>query len=247
MADVFLDLWGVLTDSRKMKPAYRTRIADILHARYGGPVNAWLRAHDAAHAWYSEHMDRPDTWVQGSWLDVVNRAETENIARMFQEAGVPPSGDALETAKAIEFEVMAGVDAAFPDARPAVARLKAGGHRVFVSTGAMESNARGSLTGARLLQEVHGVFTGELLNAGKDGSQYWKGVLERVKTEAMRAFVVDDRLDYLEAAASVGFRGLLMDRDSRHPPEAMPSFVEATLKNLAGLPRLLATAGPVRA
>ncbi len=247
MADVFLDLWGVLTDSRKMKPAYRNRIAEILHVRHRGSVNEWLRAHDAAYAWYTDHMDRPDTWAQGSWLDIVNRAEAENIVRMFREAGVPPPQDPLTTAQTIEFDVMAGFDAAFPDARPAVARLKAAGHRVFVSTGATESNARGSLTGARLLSEVHSVFTGELLNVGKDESQYWKGILARLNTEATRAFVVDDRLDYLEPAASVGFRALLMDRDGRHAPEAMPSFVEATLKDLVGLPQYLATAGLARA
>src|SRR5437899_944006 len=50
------------------------------------------------------------------------------------------------------------------------------------------------------------------------------------------ADVVDDRLDYLEAAASVGVLALLLDRKGAHRPEAMPSYVQATLRNLAGLP-----------
>src|SRR5207245_3654745 len=40
MADVFLDLWGVLADSRKMTPAYRQTAAEILLSRHGASVAA---------------------------------------------------------------------------------------------------------------------------------------------------------------------------------------------------------------
>jgi methionine salvage enolase-phosphatase E1 len=53
---------------------------------------------------------------------------------------------------------------------------------------------------------------------------------------------VDDRSEYLKSAARVGFRCLLMDREGRHPPAAMPPYVEATLRNLAGLPQYVAHA-----
>src|SRR5437773_340678 len=148
MADVFLDLWGVLTDSRKMTPAYRQRAAEIL----------WSR------------------------------------------------------------------------------------HRGFVSTNATEANARGALRGATLLDEVYGLFTGEVMNAGKTDAAYWRWVVDRLKVEAKRSFVVDDRPEYLKAAAFVGFRCLLMDRDARHPLPTTPPFVEASLRNLAGLPQYVADA-----
>src|SRR5438105_681087 len=53
--------------------------------------------------------------------------------------------------------------------------------------------------------------------------------------------VVDERLDYLEAAASVGILALLLDRKGAHRPEAMPPYVAATLRNLAGLPQWVVT------
>ena len=93
MADVFLDLWGVLTDSRKMTPAYRQRAAEILWSRHGGSIEGWLQAHDVALAWYEGQMADPETWKRGSWVDVVSRADSENIARMFREAKVPPPSD----------------------------------------------------------------------------------------------------------------------------------------------------------
>lgn len=236
MADVFLDLWGVLTDSRTMEAAYRQRMAEILSARHGSTIEAWLRAHDVAYAWYSEHMERRETWEGGTWLEVVDRAGAESIVRTFREAGVPPPENPRDLANAIEFEAMKDIDAAFPDARPAVRRLKAAGDRVFLSTAATEANARGALTGARLLDQFDGLVTGESQNAGKMDPAYWRGIPARLGVEPRSSFVVDDRTGYLEAAASTGFRCLLMDREDRHPPEAMPPFVEATLRNLVSLP-----------
>src|SRR2546422_156610 len=151
MADVFVDLWGVLADSRRMTPAYRQRAAELLWSRHGGSIEAWLRAHDAAGAWYEAHMASPETWTEGTWIEVVNGAEREN--------------------------------------------------------------------------------------AGKVEAPYWRAIVDRLPTDPKKSFVVDDRPEYLKAAALVGFRCLLLDRDGRHPPATMPPYVEATLRNLAGLPQ----------
>jgi FMN phosphatase YigB (HAD superfamily) len=242
MADIFLDLWGVLADSRKMTAAYRQRAAELLWSRHGGSIEGWLRAHDVALAWYEAHLANPETWERGSWIDVVSRADSENIERMFREAGVPPPPDPHRFSKTLDLDVMSAIDAAFPDARSAVSRLRKARHRVFVSTNATESNARGALRGAKLIDELDGVFTGEIPNAGKTDPAYWKGIVERLHVDPKRSFAVDDRPEYLKAAALVEFRCLLMDREGHHPPGAMPPFVEATLRNLAGLPQFVADA-----
>ena len=242
MADVFLDLWGVLADSRRMTPAYRQRAAELLWSLHGGSIEGWLRAHDAALAWYEAHMKKPETWERGSWIEVVTRADSENIARMFREAKVPPPSDPHRLSASLDLDVMSAIDAAFPDARSAIARLRKDRHRVFVSTNATESNARGALRGAKLLDELDGLFTGELLNAGKTDAAYWRGIVQRLQIDPKRSFVVDDRPEYLKAAALVGFRCLLLDREALHPLAAMPPFVDGTLRNLAGLPQYVASA-----
>jgi len=236
---VFLDLWGVLTDSRKMVLAYRRRVAQLLSTRHGGSEDAWMRAHDVAGAWYSDNLKEPETWSRGTWLEVVNRADSENLLRMFREVGIAPPQDPLAAARALEFEVVSTIDSAFPDARPAVSRLKREGHQVYVTTNATESNARGSLRGARLLSELDDVFTGERLNAGKATPEYWSGVRNAVSVNASRAVVVDDRLDYLGAAATGEFVTLLLDRGGRYSADAIPPSVRAILRNLAGLPHFV--------
>src|SRR3989304_2294736 len=144
MADVFLDLWGVLPDSAAMEAADRQRQSETLRSRSGGSLEAWLRAHDVAYAWYSEHMEKPETWEGATWLQVVDRSGAESIVRTFREAGVPPPQKPREPANAIEFEAMKDIDAAFPDAPPAVRRLKSAGDRVFLSTAATEAKDRKS-------------------------------------------------------------------------------------------------------
>lgn len=239
MADVFLDLWGVLADSRKMTPAYRQGAAELLWARHGGSIEAWLRAHAAAEAWYDAHLSDPESWKMGTWVEVVNRADAEHIVRVFQAAGAVPPADPLALSKSLTLEVESKIDAAFPDARPAVGRLRKAGHRVFVSTNATEDNARGALAGARLLDEVDGVITGESQNAGKTDPRYWRSMAERLRVDAPRSFVVDDRTEYLKAAGLAGFRCLLLDREEKHPAVTMPPYVFATLRNLAGLPQFV--------
>jgi len=224
-----------------MEPAYRRRIAAILSERHGGSADAWMRAHDIAAAWYSDHMDRPETWSRGTWREVVERADAKNLIRMFEEMRVAPPDDPLSAARTLEFEVMSGIDAAFPDARPAVARLNHAGHRLCVSTNATESNARGSLRGARLVEEFHDIFTGERLNAGKKTPEYWTRVWDELAFDLAQTVVVDDRIDYLEAAASIDIPALLLDRKGAHRPESMPAYVKATLRNLAGLPHWVET------
>ena len=234
--DVLLDLWGVLLDSGRMTPAYRARIAILLAARHGGSPETWARAHDLASGWYAAHLDRPETWERRTWIEVVDSADAEHLIRVFRGAGVEPPPDPLAAARSLEREAMSEIDAAFPDTRPAVARLKRMGHRLFVATNATESNARGSLAGANLLGAFDGVFTGERLATGKATPAYWRAVRGNLGGGPVPPTLVDDRLDYLEPAASVGIVALLLDRNGAHRPEAMPTFVQATLRNLAGLP-----------
>src|SRR2546425_9861523 len=66
LADVFLDLWGVLADSRKMTPAYRQRAAEILWSRPGGSIEGGVRPHDVAPAWAQSHPAGPAAGAPGS-------------------------------------------------------------------------------------------------------------------------------------------------------------------------------------
>jgi len=232
---VLLDLYGVLLDHEKMFRGYRDRLGTLLSARFGGDPDEWRRAHDEAFVTYVRRVNETD-WDARGWAEIVDELDERMLLDMFESVGRSARpDDALALSRELEREAMAGVDARYPDARPAIERLRAVGHKVYVATGGGETN-EAALRGAGLLDLIDGMFTGHTQNAQKGRPHYWTDIPRRLGAGSRDCILVDDRLDYLEAAASAGVLALLLDRKGAHRPEAMPSYVQATLRNLAGLP-----------
>lgn len=234
---VFLDLWGVVLDSDRMQRAYGQHLADRLTKRFGGSPEAWLQSYDAAWQAYVREAESVD-WEQRPWAATVEDLDARFVLGLLEAGGARwRPADAKAYARELEFEVMASIDARFPDARTAVERLRASGHKVYVATQASESNARGSLTGAGLLPLVDRVFTGSSQDASKTQGRYWSGITASLSVPPAECVVVDDRLDYLQAAAGVGFAALLLDREGVFEGVPLPTPLRAVLRNLVGLPR----------
>jgi phosphoglycolate phosphatase-like HAD superfamily hydrolase len=237
--NVLLDLWGVLLDSDRMQREYGRELARRMVARFGGTEDRWLLAHTAAWTEYVRGTEAAD-WGGRPWSETVDRLDAAFAIGVLERMGVswrPP--DSVAFAHELDLGVMSGIDARFPDARTAVERLRSAGHRVFVATQATESNARGALTGAGLLDSVDGIFTGTSQNASKSRSPYWARARATLGGAALPGVAVDDRADYLAAAASAGFVALLLDREAVYEGETMPHHVRAMLRNLAGLPHFV--------
>lgn len=237
--DVLLDLWGVLLDSDRMQREYGRELARRMSARFGGSEEQWLHAHTAAWTEYVRGVEAAD-WNRGPWSETIDRLDAAFGVGILDRMGVAwRPEDPLGFSHELDATVMSGIDARFPDTRAAVERLRSAAHRVFVATQATESNARGALTGAGLLTSVDGLFTGTSQNASKSRPEYWHRVRETLGSQAAPGIVVDDRADYLSAAASSGFVTLLLDRDGIFDAETVPGHVQATLRNLAGLPHFV--------
>lgn len=238
---VFLDLWGTVLDGAKMNSRYATRMAEILSSRLGGAADAWTRAHDKVWVWYTERANEIE-WDTGDYLEKVQALESEHLDRILSEMGISwRPEDPAAYARDLEFAIMSTVDARLPDARPAIERLRNGGHHVYIVTSATDSNARGSLGGAGLLEAFDRIFTGTTQNLHKSSDAYWRRLLDDVRAPPEACVLVDDRLDYLAPAASAGIVALLLDRKDAHLPESVPGFVDAILRNLAGLPHWVET------
>src|SRR5207253_4782244 len=232
---VLLDMYGVLLDHEKTFLGYRERLADLLAARFGGSPDAWRQAHDEAFVTYTRRANETD-WRGREYGEVVDELDAQHLIEMFERLGIDARpAEPLVLSRELEREAMARVNARYPDARTAIERLRAAGHKVYVATGGSETNDA-ALRGAGLIDLIDGIFTGHSQNAQKGQSRYWRDIPTQLATEPGDCVLVDDRLDYLEAAASAGILALLLDRKGAHRPEAMPAYVQATLRNLAGLP-----------
>ena len=236
---VVLDLWGVLLDSDRMQREYGRHLARKMADRFGGDEDGWVRAYTGAWTDYVRGVESAEESRQ-AWSETVDRLDAKFAVGILHRMGVswrPP--DPVAFSRELDLSVMSGIDARFPDARIAVERLRTAGHKVYVATQATESNARGALTGAGLLGSVEGLFTGTSQGSPKSHPEYWNRIRAVLGVAAARGAVVDDRADYLQAATSAGFVGLLLDREGVYEEERMPAHVHATLRNLAGLPHLV--------
>ncbi|MGI0149704.1 MAG: HAD family hydrolase [Thermoplasmata archaeon] len=237
---VLLDLYGVLLDHEKTFRGYRDRIADLLASRFGGDRKAWLRAHDEAFVTYTRSVNAAD-WDARGYGDIVDELDASHLLDMFDRVGVAERPeDPLALSRELEREALAGIDARYPDARTAIERIRRMGHRVYVATGGSLTNDA-ALQGAGLRDLIDGIFTGHSQDAQKGRKAYWFGIPKKLGAKPKQCVLIDDRLDYLAAAASVGIVALLLDRKGALRPEAMPAYVQATLRNLAGLPHWVAT------
>lgn len=232
---ILLDLYGVVLDHEKTFRLYRDRLAEILAERFGGDPDAWRRAHDEAFVTYSRRVNEAE-WEARGYGAIVDELDASHLLDIFERVGGSPRPlDPLALSRELERETLAGINSRYPDARPAIERLRRNGHRVYIATGGTETNDA-ALRGAGLLELIDGIFTGHSQNAQKGRAAYWAGIPARLGVEATECVLVDDRLDYLAAAASVGIVALLLDRKGAHRPESMPAYVQATLNSLAGLP-----------
>jgi len=237
---VLLDLYGILLDHEKTFLRYRERLADLLAARFGGSPDAWRQAHDEAFVTYTRRANEADWDVRG-YGDVVDELDAQHLLDMFERmgTGAKPT-EPLALSRELEREALAGVNARYPDARTAIERLRRQRHRVYVATGGSET-IDAALRGAGLDGLIDGIFSGHSQHSHKSRPAYWADVPRFVGAKPADCVLVDDRLDYLEAAGSVGIVALLLDRKGSHRPESMPSYVTATLRNLAGLPHWVET------
>jgi FMN phosphatase YigB (HAD superfamily) len=236
---IILDIYGVLLDHEKTFLGYRDRLAELLAARFGGAPDDWRRAHDEAFVTYTRRANDAD-WEARGYGEVVDDLDARHLIEMFDRVGATNPENPLAVSRELEREALTGVNARYPDARTAIERLRGMGHRVYVATGGSETN-EAALRGAGLLDLIDGLFSGHSQGVHKSRAAYWADIPRSVGVQPADCVLVDDRLDYLEAASSVHILTLLLDRKGAHRPEAMPSFVQATLRNLVGLPHWVET------
>lgn len=237
---LFLDLYGVIADPQIMDVRYNERMSDLLWRRFGGSPDAWREVQLASYAWYKDEgakLDaRPGSDREGdAWVEAVQRMNANQVRWMFERVGVPIPPKLLEYAESLEAETVRGIDALYPDTRPALAALKAAGHRLYLSTNANRSNGESALIGGGVRESFDGLAILETAKAKKDRPYYWRHAFELARTPPADAIVVDDEARYLVPAADLGARCYQVVRPGRNR-ELGPFPV---IETLAALPDLV--------
>jgi len=240
MAAIFLDLYGVLADSELMNRRYNDRMAEILWRRYGGSLADWRRLQAESFVFYQDEgakLDaRPGPEREGdAWVEAVRRLNADQVRWMFDRVGLRMPPNPVEFSEVLEAETVCGIDALYPDVKPALAALKAAGHRLYLSTNANRANAESSLIGGGVRDLFDGLAMLETARAKKDRPYYWRRAFEIAGAQPAEARVVDDEARYLAPAGTLGARCYQVIRPGRARERGSFPVIDA----LAALPGLL--------
>lgn len=238
---VFLDLYGVLADSRVMVLRYRQRQAEILQRQFGGSLDAWLTVHDEGWTWYQGQGAKLDALPGNArdgdaWVAAVDDMEGRYVRFLFERAGLPPPADPTRFAHDLETEVVRGIDALYPDARPTLKALRAAGYTLHLSTNASRSNAESAVLASGVRDQFDTLCLLEVTKSKKDRPYYWRQAFHLAGIDPPEAIAVDDVAAFLAPAAALGSRCFQILRPDRAGQTRGPWPV---LESLAELPEML--------
>jgi phosphoserine phosphatase len=168
---------------------------------------------EAVREWLT-HAYRPGAWRAG-----------------LQQVGADPG---LAGRAAAEFpEHRTGCCTAYPDAAPALRRVRAAGLRVAVVTNGMSDLQWLKLERAGLAAHADAFVASSAAGIGKPDARIFELALERVGCTAGEALMVGDSPHRdIAGAQAAGLRAVWIDRDGRDPGEVRP---DARIESLAEL------------
>ena len=232
---IFLDDGDVINDNTLRGPQWQRLVGEFFAPRLGGEPSAWAAANasiaeeaDArfvprirAGCRYSEaHLDFEADWLRSMCRVVeVEAPQGEACAALAHEASK---------------YITRRVRAAYPGAVEAI-RALGQRYELFTASNEHSTELQGYLEGMGVASLFRGFYGPDLIDAMKFDKLYYQRMFEHAGVDPAACLVVDDKAEFLAAAASMGARTVQV---SRVAPAPAGSFV---IEGLAALPPLLAS------
>lgn len=232
-AAVFLDLDGVIVDNGPaLHAAFRRGVSEALHARYGGDLEAWARAHDEAYA------NAPQPPFHRPPLEMYRWENVQGMRGPCRLMGVkPPSEEECASwGDQIDRRVRLELVSFLPGAGWAIEALRAS-RALHMSSGNASWIVEGSLTRLGVRQHVGVPCGADLVGVAKPLDAFYDAVFSEAGVAAKDAIVVDDGVAHLRRAKRAGAATVLIARDA---PVGDLAGVDVVLPSLTALPTLLA-------
>lgn len=230
---IFLDLDGVLVDNGPpLGAAFRRGVSEALHARYGGDLEAWARAHDDAYA------NAPPTPPELPPLEAYRWQDMMGVRGPCLRMGVePPSEEVCATiGHVIDRRVRLELADTLPGAAEAIRELR-GAHVLHMASG----NAAWAVEGVleRMGVQAHlGLMCGaDLVGVMKGREDFYDALFAVAGASTQDAIVVDDSARILVQAKAAGAATGLVVPPGREVPSDLGGvdLVVGALSELAGV------------
>lgn len=210
---------GVLVDPKALYQRYAQIQARSMRAKFGGSEESWLEA-------YKRNMA---SW-NALWLKGEFKGE-DAVERMWQASRqmVESTLNALELSveekdkewilHQLPYEVGRRCQVCYPEVPSCLSSLAEGELVLSVTSLAMSPYNRGLLEGSFIARYFSYIFGPDTIGLGRKGEEFYGRALARVGLESKECVIVDDNIEGIQAAKSLGTLALLVDREGA---EALP-------------------------
>lgn len=218
ISHILFDLYGTLADSRLMIPCYARQLGRVMAERYGGEADAWADANRRVVAdWDSYYADldfEGDNGLDDMWEGMIRTTRA-----LFRLTGTPePRADELASlSRELPYLATSGCDVLFPEVRNVIERLRGAGYVLGIASHTTTAQARGTLTGAGILDDFQGPILGpDVTGVFAKNRRYYLAA----HLPPGDCLVVDDSPDGIHGAKAAGMTAILIDRNHTAPPDS---------------------------
>lgn len=228
---ILLDVGGVIVDQHLRAQQWPRLVGDVFAARLGGIRETWIEAHLVS----THQLDQAFTNASASsdfrgFLRSYHRAWVQSMCALVGMP-VPPDAECQALASRAIALVSARVRATLPGAVESVRTLHCQGYPLHTASGASSIEITGYLQGMGVRACFGRPYGADLLNAFKEGPDFYRRLFADLGIEPGEVVVVDDSAEAIAWAAHVGARTVLVQASSQ--AETGPT---ARIASLADLP-----------
>lgn len=212
---VFLDIGGVINDKDQQATQWQHLVGDCFVLLLGGSREGWIEANRLVteRLLELESVQAMANFVRFYWTYQLNWVSGMCA---LQNMPIPSVGECMDLAYRANTWISRLVRAALPGAAQAVRLLCSQGYRLHTASGSCSIEVAGYLEGMGVRHCFSRLYGAELINAFKQGPQYYERIFADAGVRPTEALVVDDSAEAIRWATLVG-AGTILVSTSLHP------------------------------
>jgi phosphoglycolate phosphatase-like HAD superfamily hydrolase len=230
---VFLDVGGVINDKDQQATQWQRLVGSSFVVLLGGSAEGWTRANRLV---TERLLELESVQAMANFVSFYWTYQLKWVRGMcaLQNMPIPSVEECMDLAYRANTWISRRIRAAVPGAAQAVRLLYSQGYRLHTASGSCSIEVAGYLEGMGVRHYFGRLYGAELINAFKQGPQYYEGIFADAGVRPTEALVVDDSVEALSWATQVGARTILVSTSLHPEQDTIPR-----IGSLAELPALL--------
>jgi HAD superfamily hydrolase (TIGR01509 family) len=233
LLNIFLDDGRVITDKQRRAAEFERLVGDCFVPLLGRTEAAWTSAHRTV---VDRLADPQEALATADFVSFYRAYQFRWVGGMCEllDLPTPPEEECLDLAYRALGWITRRIQAALPGAVETIHLLYRQGYALHTASGSCSLELAGYFEGLGVRHCFGRLYGADLVNAFKEGPEYYARLFADAGVQPEMALVVDDSAEALDWAAQFGARTVLIG--SRPHPE---TGTTPRLESLAELPAFL--------